>query len=70
MKCIKGYEIRVLKSVAGYYIGTVDEEGFPNCRITTQYAETGTGALILPLDRQVGCSENEFCNGGKGCFSN
>ena len=23
---------------------------------------------ILILDRQIGCVENEFCNGGEGCF--
>lgn len=68
MKCRKGYEVQPLKSAAGWYIGTVDEDGFPNCRISTQYAETGFKALELPLDRQTGCIENEFCNCGKGCF--
>lgn len=57
MKCRKGYEVQALKSAAGWYIGTVDEEGYPNCRITTEYAETGCKALLLPLDRQTGCIE-------------
>ena len=26
-------------------------------------------AKILILDRQIGCIENEFCNGGEGCFN-
>lgn len=68
MKCRRGYEIMPLKSAAGYYLGTVDGKGFPNCRISRSYAETKSGAYLLPMDRQVGCIENEHCNGGKGCF--
>ena len=67
-KCIKGYEIQVLRSAAGYYIGTLDEDGLPNCRISTQYAKTAEEAKDLAPDRQFGCTENEWCNGGKGCF--
>lgn len=69
MKCIKGYEIQALRSGAGWYLGTLDEEGFPNCRVSTQYAKTAEDAEKLPLDRQCGCIENEWCNGGKGCFA-
>ena len=68
VKCRKGYEVIVCKSAAGYYIGTKDEEGMPNCRISTGYAPTEEDAKLLPLDRQVGCIENEYCNGGEGCF--
>lgn len=68
MKCTKGFDVVPLKSGAGWYIGTVDEDGFPNCRITKGYALTKEGAKTLPLDRQVGCIENEFCNRGEGCF--
>jgi hypothetical protein len=68
MKCKKGYEIQALKSAAGWYLGTLDEEGFPNCRISTQYAATEAEALKLSMDRQTRCSENEFCNSGTGCF--
>jgi len=25
-------------------------------------------AKILILDQQIGCIENEFCNGGEECF--
>ena len=67
-KCIKGYEVQVLSSPAGFYLGTLDEDGLPNCRISTQYAKTREQAEDLMPDRQVGCIENEWCNGGKGCF--
>ena len=67
-KCKKGYEIQTLRSAAGWYLGTLDEEGFPNCRISTQYAKTAEDAEKLLMDRQTNCGENEFCNGGNGCF--
>lgn len=68
MKCKKGYDVKPLKSAAGWYVGTLDHEGFPNCRISTGYAESEEAAVMLPLDRQIECIENEFCNGGRGCF--
>ena len=37
MKCSKDYELQVLHSNAGYYIGTLDEFGAPNCRLTNYY---------------------------------
>lgn len=67
MKCRKGYEVEALNSGAGWYLGTVDEEGFPNCRISQNYAKTEKEAASLVMDRQC-ASENCFCNGGKGCF--
>ena len=70
MKCKKGYEVRKLKSAAGWYIGTLSEEGYPNCRISTSYAKDEQSAEYLVCDRQVNCIENQWCNGGKGCFSN
>mgnify|MGYP006974622651 CR=1 FL=1 len=69
MKCKKGYNVKPLKSAAGYYIGTLDNVGFPNCRISSGYAGSEEEAVMLPLDRQIGCIENEFCNEGKGCFA-
>lgn len=66
MKCIKGYEVEPHRSGAGYFMGTVDEFGAPNCRIS-QYAKTAKDAMSLPLDRQ-NCSENNFCNGCGSCF--
>ena len=67
MKCIKGYEVEPQRSAAGYYMGTVDEEGFPNCRLTSAYAKTADSAKKLILDRQ-GSMENAFCNGCGFCF--
>ena len=69
MKCIKGYEVQPCRSACGWYMGTLDEDGCPNCRISCGYAETAESAENLPLDRQVGCIENEWCNGGCGCFA-
>lgn len=59
--CKKGYEVRPQKSAAGYYMGTVDGDGCPNCRLTTQYSKDKNGAYQLPLDRQA-ATENRFCN--------
>lgn len=68
MKCIKGHKVQPLCSGAGYYLGTLDKDGFPWCRISNSYAETKEKAYKLLMDRQVGCMENEYCNGGRGCF--
>lgn len=67
MKCRKGYEIVPQHSPAGYYLGTRDKEGFPNCRISQGYARTAKEAMKLPMDRQC-AMENMFCNRGDGCF--
>lgn len=67
MKCSQGYEIRPLKSAAGWYLGTTDFDGYPKCRISTQYAPTEEEAKKLFMDRQM-AAENEFCNGGCGCI--
>lgn len=68
MKCIKGYEVEPQRSAAGYYMGTIDEDGCPNCRLSTSYAKTKEGALSLQLDRQI-AEENTFCNGCGSCFN-
>jgi len=67
MKCVRGYDIEVLRSGAGYYIGTRDDIGLPNCRISNQYAKNSKDAEDLPMDRQNNM-ENCYCNGGRGCF--
>ena len=67
MKCRKGFEIKVCRSAAGFYKGTLSEDGSINCRISG-YAQDKASAESLPLDRQWYCIENEYCNGGKGCF--
>ena len=68
MKCIKGYEVEPQRSAAGYYMGTVDEDQCPNCRISSSYAKTAEEAKNLPLDRQ-NADENVFCNGCGRCFN-
>lgn len=65
--CRKGYEIKALKSGAGYYLGTVDEDGLPYCRISIEYAKTEEEAKKLLCDRTY-AMEVQFCNEGKGCF--
>lgn len=65
MKCTRGYEITVQKSAAGYFLGTVDGEGIPNCRLT-DYAATEAKAKKLSFNRTV-APENQFCSGGS-CF--
>lgn len=66
MKCRKGYEIKPCKSAAGWYMGTQDEMGRPNCRLSTRYAQTAEEAEKLPLDRDY-AMEVSFCNDGLGC---
>ena len=68
MKCVKGYEVEPLRSAAGYYMGTLDEDGCPNCRLSSTYAKTAEQAKSLPLDRQ-NAMENAFCNGCGRCFT-
>lgn len=66
-KCKKGYEVRACKSAAGYYVGTFDEDGFPQCRLTSRYSKTEAEVEKLILDRQS-ADENWFCNGNGRCF--
>lgn len=67
MKCRKGYNIIVCQSAAGYYLGTKDETGAPNCRLT-DYAGTKDQAENLEMTRQFHCVENEYCHKGYGCL--
>lgn len=67
MKCVNGFEVEPQRSYCGYYMGTVDSKGFPNCRLSSEYAKTADDARKLPLDRQ-GADENVFCNGCGRCF--
>ena len=68
-KCTKGHEIKVMRSYAGYYLGTsAPEDGCPYCRVSSNYAKTEELArTTLTPDRQW-CSENAFCNKGCGCI--
>ena len=71
MECTKGKILRVLSSAAGYYIGTLDEEGFPFCRASEEYytlREEATAVLELLKFTERSCIENQLCSGHKGCL--
>lgn len=72
MKCRQEYEVEVLKSGAGYYIGTLDEMCCPNCRLSQNYYKTKEEAQkvldTLSFATRSYAMEIEFCNGGKGCI--
>lgn len=68
MKCIKGKEIQVLHSAAGWYIGCYDDDG-PCCRIsmyykTREHAETALEHKLFYRD----ADEITFCNRNWGCI--
>ncbi len=69
MKCIKGYEVKVMKSAAGYYIGTYDNEGFPMCRISDYYKTQESAQRALDKFRFYRFAEEiSFCNHGYDCI--
>lgn len=41
------HELQVLRSGAGYYIGTLDAEGFPNSRDSGYFASAGEAQAAL-----------------------
>lgn len=67
--CVKGLELTVFKSRAGYYVGTEDldpeiEDIVPNCRIT-DYTESEQESITKLIDgdfERQGYSECLFCN--------
>ncbi len=76
MKCRRGYELEVLQSGAGWYVGTKDG-WMPNCRLTEYFGTAETTVDILTcmeedvVSRAVyvrDSADNDFCNGCKGCF--
>ena len=73
MKCVRGHEIKALKSGAGWYIGTVDEDGCPYCRISISYFESKEEAERMMVEGFAikDYSEHELCfrtAGGVSCF--
>lgn len=66
MTCRRGYEIKPMKSPAGWYLGTRDNDGFPNCRVSG-YAKTEEEAYDLPLIRMF-AEENAYCNNNRNCL--
>lgn len=71
--CGKGYEVKPLESYAGWYIGTVDDMGLPNCHISQEYYKTAkeaAEALYVRHDfHQRVCAENVFCCGTLGTLT-
>lgn len=70
--CVKGLEIKVLNSSAGFYIGTFDDEEGPMCRLSRDYWKTKIEAqTALNYGSYVArdyAPEIQYCNGGCGCF--
>jgi hypothetical protein len=61
-KCSKGLTLRILKTGAGYYVGTLDEEGFPNCRISDYFESAFSTFKDLPVGARYRVrTENQFC---------
>ena len=72
VKCVRGHLVQALNSAAGWYVGTIDEDGFPYCRISQNYYKTCKDAEDVIKNGtyiQRTCMENQFCNGGMGCFN-
>lgn len=61
-----GYIIKPMRSAAGYYLGTQNENGESYCRVSG-YCKTEKEAETLGCTR-IGCIENLDCSDGKGCF--
>ena len=78
MQCKKGYEIKVLQSSGGFYIGTRREfkGGLiePHCRISSywKYKNEAQEFLTQVENKKAYtsrvCTENIFCNGRNGCL--
>ena len=70
MTCINGYKVQVL-SANSFYIGTLNEDGMPMCRISAEYYKKRDEAQKAldenSFTRRTGC-EIEFCSRGKPCF--
>lgn len=79
MKCVKGYDLKVLRSAAGYYIGTEAplDERFPEslapyCRFSGYMSEKQArealkdSELLWTYDRN---SDEQFWCAGGSCLS-
>lgn len=62
--CTRGKEVRFLESPAGFYLGTLTEEGFPNCRFSSYFESMEEFESCTFRD----CMEVQHCNKGFGCF--
>lgn len=70
IKCINDRKVEVLKSQAGYYIGTTDEYDGPYCRISSYYSNYDDALMALNTKSfSVRDSvEINFCNNGNSCI--
>ena len=66
-------KLQVLRSNAGYYIGTLDHPDGPFCRLSTQYwkdADAAVAALQGGFSRRSWqckeCPNKDICEGGRG----
>lgn len=64
--CARGYSMEVLSSNAGYYVGTTDDIGLPNCRVS-EYFKSQEELKSSPIQFR-NCCENSICNEGKDCI--
>ena len=70
MTCVKGYEIKVLFSNR-YYIGTLDGDGLPMCRLSEEYYKSNDAAQKALDDNSYTprlSVENKYCSGGRSCL--
>jgi hypothetical protein len=71
MTCINGYKLEVLSSAAGYYIGTLEDNRIPMCRISAGYYksyEEVQEALEENTFTRRNSVEIAFCSKGQPCF--
>ena len=66
-------KLLVLRSNAGYYIGTLDQSSHSFCRLSTQYwkdADAAMAALQGGFTKRFWlcdeCSQKDICEGGRG----
>jgi len=59
--CSRGFEVEVFSSAAGSYIGTVDWDQCPNCRISGYYLNDEKAEQALSCGSYFrNCMENTF----------
>lgn len=67
MKCIRNHEIIIMKSAAGFYLGS-RQDGMPYCRISGYYSSPAEAEKALAQREVRVCSENLYCSGGRNCL--
>jgi len=69
--CNKGFDIKVLKSNAGCYIGTLDHDGSPYCRLTDYFESERAAQAALDSGNAVirKAVEIEYCSKNNRCLS-